>query len=208
MEHEYKPNSHKYREGKSDVPAERQKVDKVISGVVKTKKKSEIRKFADVFVAEDAHMVKEYLVQDLLIPSIKNTILDLIIEGATIIFKGESGRSRKPGGSSVNYVSYSRYADRDVRDERRYSPSRAGVDFGLDDIYFESRGDAEVVLTRLDEMIETYDRASVADFYDAIGKSCPHTYNNYGWTNLVNAEVIRIRGGDYKLKFPRVKPID
>lgn len=203
-EHEYKPNSHRYREGQADAPAERKKVEKVVKGVVKTKKKSEIRKFTDVFVAEDAHTVKTYLISDLLIPAIKNIILDLIIEGATMMFKGEPRR----GGdkrSSMDYVSYRTYAD---RGERRHSDTKARIDFGLDDIYLESKGDAEIVLTRLDEMIEAYDRASVADFYDAIGESCPHTYNKYGWTNLASAEAIRVRGGEYKLKLPRVKPLD
>lgn len=204
MEHEYKPNSHKYREGKSDVPAERKKVEKVVNGVVKTRKKSEIRKFADVFVAEDAHTVKNYLVQDLLIPSIKNTILDLIIEGATIIFKGESGRARK-SGSSVDYVSYSRYADRDRRDERRYSSVRAR--YGYDDIVLETRGEAEKVLSCMDDMIDTYGFVSVADMYDLVGKSCSYTDNNYGWTSLRNAEPVRVRDG-YVLRLPKALPID
>lgn len=207
-DHEYKPNSHKYREEQSDVPAERKKVEKVVKGAVKTRKKSEIRKLTDVFVAEDVNNVKEYLVGDLLIPAIKNTILDLIIEGATMIFKGEPRR----GGdkrSRGDYVSYRNYADRDRGDERRYSDTRARIDFGLDDIYFESRADAERVLSQLDDIIDSYDRGvSVADLYDSIGKSCPHTYNKYGWTNLASAEAVRVRGGEYKLKMPRVRPLD
>lgn len=204
MEHEYKPNSHRYREGKTDAPAERKKVEKVVSGVVKTRKKSEIRKFADVFVAEDAHTVKNYLVQDLLIPSIKNTILDLIIEGATIIFKGEPGRARK-SSSNVDYVSYRRYADRDRRDERPYSSVRSN--YGLDDIVLESRGEAEKVLSCMDEMIDTYGFVSVADLYDLVGKSCNYTDNNYGWTSLRNAEPVRVRDG-YVLRLPKALPID
>lgn len=204
MEHEYKPNSHKYREGKIDGSTERKKVEKVVNGVVKTRKKSEIRKFADVFVAEDAHTVKNYLVQDLLIPSIKNTILDLIIEGATIIFKGESGRSRK-SGSSVDYVSYRHYSDRDRRDERRYSSVRSN--YGYDDIILESRGEAEKVLGCMDDMIDTYGFVSVADMYDLVGKSCNYTDNNYGWTSLRNAEPVRVRDG-YVLRLPKALPID
>ena len=204
-EHEYKPNSHKYREEHNDAPVERKKVEKVVKGAVRTKKKSEIRKFADVFVAEDASTVKSYLVQDLLIPSIKNTILDLIIEGATIIFKGESGRSRK-SGSSVDYVSYRRYADRDRKDERRYSSVRSS--YGFDDIVLQSRGEAEEVLSRMDELLETYGFVTVADLYDLVGMSCNYTDNKYGWTNLRNAEPVRVRGGDYMLRLPKAYPID
>ena len=203
-EHEYKPNSHRYREGQTEVPAERKKVEKVVKGAVKTRKKSEIRKFTDIFVAEDVGEVKTYLVRDLLIPSIKNTILDLIIEGATIIFKGESGRSRK-SNSSVDYVSYRNYS---ARDERRYSDSRSRSSYGYDDIVLESRGEAEEVLSRMDELIDTYGFVTVADLYDLVGKSCNYTDNKYGWTNLRNAEPVRIRGGEYMLRLPKAYTID
>lgn len=203
-EHEHKPNSHKYREAQSDAPAERKRVEKVVKGTVKTKKKSEIHKFTDIFVAEDVGNVKSYLIQDLLIPSIKNTILDLIIEGATIIFKGESGRSKKR--SSVDYVSYRNYADRDRRDDQRYS--RAKSSYGYDDIILESRGEAEEVLTRMDELIDTYGFVTVADLYDLVGMTCNYTDNKYGWTNLRTAEPVRVRGGDYMLRLPKAYTID
>lgn len=206
--HDYKPNSHKYREeGKSDVPAERKKVEKVIKGSAKTRKKSEIRKFTDIFVAEDVSDVKSYLIDDLLIPSIKNTILDLIIEGATIIFKGEPGRNRK-GGSSVDYVSYSRYASKDRRDDRRYSEPKSRTSYNYDDITLESRGEAEKVLNCMDELIDNYGFVTVADLYDLVGKTCNYTDNNYGWTNLRGAEPVRVRGGEYLLRLPKAWPID
>lgn len=204
MEQEYKPNSHKYREGRNNALADRKRAEKVVNGVVKTRKKSEIRKFADVFVAEDAHAVKNYLVRDLLIPSIKNMILDLIIEGATIIFKGESGRTRK-SSTDVDYVSYRNYADRDRREERRYSSSRTG--YGYDDIVLENRGEAEKVLDCMCDMIDTYGFVSVADMYDLVGKTCNYTDNNYGWTSLRNAEAFRTRDG-WALRLPKALPFD
>lgn len=204
--HEYKPNSHKYREGASDSQVERRKVEKVIKGEAKVRKKSEIRKFTDIFVAEDISSVKTYLIDDLLIPSVKNTILDLIIEGATILFKGEPGHSRKSGSSSVDYVSYRRYAEKDRRDERRHSTTRAS--YGYDDIVLDSRGEAERVLTCMDEMIDTYGFVTVADLYDLVGRTCNYTDNKYGWTNLRNAEPVRVRGGDYMLRLPKAYPID
>ena len=46
---EYKPNSHKSKEEQQTAPPEK-KVEKVVSGSVKSRKKSEIQKFANVFV--------------------------------------------------------------------------------------------------------------------------------------------------------------
>ena len=57
---EYKPNSHKSKEEQQTAPPEK-KVEKVVSGSVKSRKKSEIQKFADVFIQEDAQKVKSYI---------------------------------------------------------------------------------------------------------------------------------------------------
>ena len=56
----YTPNSHKYKAEQKQT-AEEKKIEKVVSGTVKTKKKSEIKKLTDVFVSEDASNVKSYI---------------------------------------------------------------------------------------------------------------------------------------------------
>ena len=48
---DYKPNSHKYKQQlKEQVD---KKVEKVIHDTAKTRKKSQVRKFNDVFISED-----------------------------------------------------------------------------------------------------------------------------------------------------------
>lgn len=70
---EYKPNSHKSKEERKESIPEKH-VEKVISGTVKPKKKSEMQKFADVFISEDVNNVKSYIVMDVLVPAIKKAI--------------------------------------------------------------------------------------------------------------------------------------
>lgn len=190
---DYKPNSHKSKE----TQIERKKVDKVVTGLVKTKKKSEISKFTDAFIANDAKSVGSYLLSDVIIPGIINTVEDIITKGIRMLLRGDTKQSNK---SSASYVSYRQYYDKD-RDRRDDGPRRSVYEF--DDIILESRGEAEDVLSRMDELIETYDHVSVADLYDLVGKTCKYTDNNYGWTNIRNAEPIRVRDG-YLLKFPKV----
>ena len=49
-----KPNSHKYKEEQKKKAAEGEKrVEKVVKGQVKTKKKGELSKFAEIFISED-----------------------------------------------------------------------------------------------------------------------------------------------------------
>ena len=58
----------------------------------------------------------------------------------------------------------------------------------------------------MDELIDMYGQVSVADLYDLVGKTCEHTDNKYGWTNIRNAEPVRVRDG-YLLKMPKALPI-
>lgn len=201
---DYKPNSNRFKEEqKAQVPSEKKKVEKVISGTAKTRKKSGIDKVRDVFISDDAQNIKSYVMMDVLVPAIKKAISDIVTDGISMLLYGDTNRGRR---SFSNYVSYDRISSRNSRDDRRDNyRTRSGYDF--DDVVLETRGEAEEVLDRMDELIKTYGVVSVADMYDLIGKSCNYTDNKYGWTNIRNAEPVRVRDG-YLLKLPKALPID
>ena len=201
---DYKPNSHRFKEeqknGKSDLPAEK-KVEKVVKGTVKTKKKTGLNKLTDVFISEDANSVKSYIFMDVLVPAIKNTILDIITDSANMIFGGNKKHS---SGSKVSYRNY--------YDDKRYGRSRFDEPktrsrFDYDDLIFENRGEAENVLDQMDAMIERYGVVTVSDMYDMADLTAPYTANRYGWANTRNMEIKRIREG-YIIQTPRPMPID
>lgn len=201
---DYAPNSHKAKEEKAqtEVP-ERKKLEKVVTGKVKTKKRNEMSKLGEIFIAEDARNVKSYILMDVLVPAVKKAISDIVTNGIDMLLFGEGGRTRKT--SSASTVSYRNYYDQ--KDTRRdYSNTRTRTGYSYDDIILETRGEAEEVLARMDELIETYGIVSVADLYDLVGKTCNYTDNKYGWTNIRNAEPIRVRDG-YMLKMPKAGPI-
>ena len=203
MNEEYKSNSHRSKEGKTEALTDRKKVEKVVHGRVRTKPKSGISKITDIFISEDAANVKSYIVMDVLVPAVKKAISDIVRDGIDMILYGES-RGRK-SSSALGYVSYRDYSRSDDRD--RFRDSRSRSSYAHDDIVLDSRGEAEEVLTRMDELIDTYGNVSVADLYDLVGKSSEYTDNKYGWTNIRNAEPIRVRDG-YMLKLPKVLPIN
>ena len=100
------------------------------------------------------------------------------------------------------------YEDPAQGNRRNYNSqsSIGGCDF--DDIYFDTRTEAENVLAAMDEIVASYRIVSVADYFDLVGVDGPWTGNNYGWTdNIRNARVINTRDG-YTIKFPRANPID
>lgn len=209
---EYKSNSNKSRE-KTDkqLPKEEPKVTKVISGTAKTKKKSGVQKFTDVFIAEDITNVRNYILNDIIIPTVKRALYDSFTDGLDMMLNGASGqryRNRRDGSRYSYDKAYSRASYQ--RDSRNESSTRTrGSGFDYDTILFSNRGDAERVLMELEELVSQYGIASVQDLYSAADLSCPYTYNNYGWTDLRSADVIRARDDDgYYIKLPKALPIN
>lgn len=199
---EYVSNSYKSKE--EAAKKQEKKIERVVSGPVKQKKKSEIRKLTDVFVSEDVTNVKSYILMDVLVPAIKKAVSDIVTNGIDMILYGESGRSQKRS-SGASRVSYRSYYDKE-RDRRDYEPrARTGYDF--DEYILNNRGEAEEVLSQMDDLIATYGLVSVADYCELIGVRGNYTDNNYGWTNIRSARVVPVRDG-YVIKLPRAMPLN
>lgn len=189
---EFKSNSHKSKE------LAQKKVEKVVTGNVRTKKKSDIQKFASIFVPEDVNSVRDYILMDVIVPLIKKAISDTV---EVILYPGG-----KKGGSDTSKISYREYYDRDRR--RDYSAPRVRSGYDFDDIIFDTRGEAEQVLSSMDDLIDVYGTVSVADLYDLAGiTGRNYTDNKYGWTDIRTARVVRVREG-YTLELPRALPLN
>ena len=201
---DYKPNSYKFKEKqKALASSEDKKIEKVVKGTVRTKKRSGITKITDQLVSEDVNNVKSYILTDVFIPAVKKLVYDIITDGFSMILYGSTGAGKKKTiGSNV---SYRQFYDR--RDDDRRTLSTSSSRFEYDDLIFDSRGEAEAVLNQMDVIIDTYGFVSVADLYDLADLSAPYTSNKYGWTNVSTADVARLRDGGYVIKLPRAMPI-
>lgn len=203
---DYKSNSHKSKEAEQTAKrTDEKRVEKVeMTGNVTIKKKNGVEKFADNFFVDSAKNVGGYLLHDVLIPAAKKTLSDLVTNGIEGVLYGRNNRgSSRPTVDRVSYdTAYNSYNYR----PDRYIPDQPRSMFDFDRITFSNRGDAEMVLTRLDEVIAAYGQARVSDLYDIIQVSCDYTYNDYGWTNLSTARVVLLRGG-YGLDLPRAIPL-
>ena len=194
-DHEYTPNSHKYKE-EQKAAAER-KIEKVVSGTVKTKKK-----FAGkIFGAQDMGDVRDYLVDEVAIPGVKNLILDFIIGGATRLLGGKGRNYRSSGGNKISYRDFY-----DQRDDRRPTTTGNTGRFDFEDIVYPTRIDAERVRDQMDEVIAKYGFVTVGDMYDMAGLPQPFTGQKYGWTSIVNSRIETVRDG-YIINLPKMGPI-
>lgn len=204
----FKPNSHKYKESQKalttgeDKPEK--KIEKVVTGAVKTKKKSEVRKFTDIFVAEDMSNVGSFIFNDVVVPAIKKLIYDAGKNALEMsLFGGAKRGDRDSNGPSVSYRKF--YDDHDY--DRFSDRPRARVRFDFDDISFTNRGDAERVLDEMFSSIRRYGLVTVAELYEMCGLEQPFTAHNFGWMSLRGADVERGRDG-YYLRLPKAQPID
>ena len=205
MDEEYKPNSNRFKEEQKQKETERKTLEKVVTGKVITKKKSKFSKFLDEFISEDARSVKSYVFGEVLIPAIKKAISDIVTDGIDIILYGESKNGRRR--STADRVSYRSYYDGGTRRTSMNERQAITSGYSYDDIILNTRGEAEDVLARMDELMSTYGLVRVADLYDLVGITGNYTDNKYGWTNIRSAEIMRVRDG-YMIKMPRAVPID
>lgn len=176
----------------------------VVSGNVVVKKKSAFAKLRDVFIAEDANKVGNYILLDVLVPSIKRAIVDIIKSSADMIF-GTTGSSKPSTTTKYSYggIPYVSYSSANKKPE----PSVARSQYEIGDIVFENRADAEEVLSKMDELISVYGQASVADLCELVNSPYEFVANKYGWKDLHDAVPIRTPNG-YSLRLPRSTPLE
>ena len=193
---------------------------KIVSGRVVERKKSLGSKVKDQFVGEDAKSVWAHLLFDVIVPSTKNLLYDMVVEGARRKLYGGAGPSRPLTGrfaqqnAPVNYSAYSTSntpgrvsapdpagnAQRDLARQKRSMADFSGV-------ILETREEGLMVLDRLTDLIEEFGAAQVVDFYAMVGIPRDFTDVKYGWTSLAQAQVRQIPEG-FLLDLPRPRLLE
>lgn len=206
---DYRANSMKAKSEAQVVEesSEKKVVDKVVTSPVKTKKKGKFAKLVDSLVKEDAVTIKQYIVKEVLDPAIRKTAQDVVTNILDMALWGKNGGAKPRPKSAAGQVSYRNYyngqpaAPQPVR-------KRAGTStYLVDDIVINTRGEAEEVLARMEELLESYGTVSVADYYDLVDITGKHTDNKYGWNDLSAAYIVKAFDG-YVIKLPRTIPLD
>lgn len=198
-EFDYKPNSNKAKEERK----EEQK--KIVKASVRRRKSSGFKKIANILLAEDIEDAKTQLVSDVIIPAIRQALHDIFDRGSNLMFLGFENRS---GKSKASKVSYRDYYDNDKKSPERYKPQSRTLEYN--DVIFDSKSEAEEVLFSMDELIEMYGSASVSDYYEFVGMTGDYSANNYGWTDIRNARIDKVRDGrsyGWTIIFPRARPL-
>ena len=205
---DYKPNPNRFNESQKEAPSapEKKKVEKVVAGKVTAKPKGELAKFAETFFAEDIRKVKDYLIKDVLIPTIKDTIWTVIARGSERMLYGEAGHA--PKNSKLPHVNYGGLFKPNASQTSSSGSSSTNNQYSVDNIILEDRGDAERVLEAMKAYIAEYGAVSISELYEFIGEPIgEYTTTRWGWRSLNTAGIMRTSNGGYKLDLPRAIPL-
>lgn len=200
-----KPNSHKYKSEMAEKDQNEKKSERLKPVVNRDKivstKKGILQKFTDQIFDRDAGDIKTWLVKDVLIPTIQDTILDMI----QMMFFGEvdsrrydSRDRRRDRGGRRDYGSYYRgesYGGRSSKRSRR--DDRYDRDDKIDcrNIILRSRRDAEDVIDEMRKRIHDEGSISVAELFDLIDLPSEYTDNNWGWDREKDIGIKRVSSG-------------
>ena len=204
----YRGNSHASRD--EPAPKARRPIEAAISNPPTVRPRSPWSKMRVLFIGSDPADVGQHLLRDVIVPSIKDLLFDMVTEGASLSLYSDSrrpvGRGRNSGGTQYHRPVVndrrSREPERPRELDRR---ERATHDFS--NFTFRNAGQAEVIADTLYDRLAEYGTVTVADFYNAMGMTPEFTDENYGWTDLRGTKVTKVRDG-YVLMLPRTEQLD
>ena len=202
------PNSHKYNQEKEVKEALRPKT--IVKGKVVKKKRGLFDRFKDTFVKANPKDVRETIWTDVIYPAIIDNIFDILTNAYNMMFRGESvARRKNNNGNSLG--GRTNYGNFFLGDRREKAPTyrRSDIAHNFDQLYFESRAEAENVLDAMVEIANSdYKQVTVADFYDLVGITGEHTDNKFGWRELGSAKVKGDARNGYYIDLPRCISLD
>lgn len=209
---EFPGNTDKSREEKKP----EKQIEKVVTGEVVQKPKTIGRKFKDIFFGGDLRAATRYVAGDVLLPALRNLVVDMTSKGIERVVYGESNFRRR---SSTDYrprVSYNTSYNnpinpiyRDPRSSRPLLPDQPRLNRERKesvDLVLASKEEAERVVEQLIDIIDKYDVVSWADLCELVGWPSSHVDNKWGWTYLTNVDIRQTRDG-YLIDLPPMEAI-
>ena len=179
-------------------------------------KRSLWKSVGDRFISEDAEYVGSSIVDDILVPALRDLINDILHGAIDMTFGGGNYRggsySRRGGGRGRSRIAYnrmyddSRFSSRRRRDDDDYDDRRSSrrrlpdcSEFIFDPRDFDRPSDAkcaaEDLLDDMADRIEEFGQVDMAWFLDQVGEDAEGLWNaeDWGWTNLSG---VRVRGSN------------
>lgn len=180
-------------------------------------KKPMSRKFADIFISDQADTVGSFIVQEVIIPSVKDAILDILHGTVDRVFGNSAygGYNSRRRQDFEQEASYRKYHDRgrgrsdvyyDDRDDNEYRRHRSSFDESIFNLNTSDKVKKNRVMERMTDLmhdqryISIYDMKSLLHFPP---KDIDPSDNDWGWDDLRYMRSYRDFKGNYVIELPR-----
>lgn len=175
------------------------------------------KRIREVFIAEDLGTVKGKVFEGVVVPSIKDFIVNIVTNTVTMIFYGERFVNTKSitssflGGNNKR-LSYSSYWASSLNGDSMTKKLAPEMITSYTEPVFDSIDEAKACLSDLVEMLDNYPQVTVSDLYsnehvDSNVYKNESVYNHWGWKNLGNAFPRAVPNG-WILGLPRPKYLE
>ena len=176
----------------------------VSNNAMARRKKSLMEEFKDSFITNDKIDIGTYLVKDVVVPTIQNTILDYL--SMRFFGASQAGRNRGYGyGKSIfdygrevfGYGNRTNYGGSYNYGRQTGGPNLNNPDRRIDyhDIILLNAQDAKTVVDYMRNRIMRYNEATVSDLFSCIGITSAYTDDDWGWTNPSDIGIKRVPEG-------------
>lgn len=209
---EFPGNSQKAK-ARSDTPppVENPKIERVTTAEAVQRKRGLGRKFRETFVIGSMQDAADYMITEVVVPAVKETIVDALQGGIERLFNGESPRHRRTTPSaypSTPYINYSSKSKPAPAPPTRMLSRRSRMMHDFGEIIIDSRGEAQDVLEMMYEILSRQGEVSIADLYVLVGIQGSHVDQRFGWTSLQGAKLKRTRTNQFVLDLPDPVALD
>lgn len=186
------------------------------------KPKSEFVLFLKKIFVQNLTESKDQVVDGVIVPQIKSFLSNLSSSLINNILYGRDNVRQNNGRNysynyPINQINYNATNYNQIP-QNTTKPINYGVG-NLSSITFEI-GEGEVILEKMRDTISQYGKVSVADFYDLVNEDRVRVNpqlprlafdpmsNNYGWTDLSSARVVRTNSDAFYIAFPKCVPMN
>jgi hypothetical protein len=140
----------------------------------------------------------------IVVPTFKRGVVDFGQEALVQIVQPEGHNKIRRGAGPI---AYDRPYRGSARSLVRTAPIRSEEIYDVfQQVYFGTRGDAEIVLGRLMEKIVEFNQATVADFYHQIGLPAEYAHNHWGWRDL-HGVLVQYTTSGFIIDLPEPRPL-
>lgn len=174
-------------------------------------KKSKVKEVSETFFGGSAKDAAMYVVTDVLVPALKQTLYDMVSTGFQRLLFGDTVANGRPVVASPSYSRTNYNSRYRTTTQRPAMSARTGHDFNR--VMFDTRADAESVLSYMYDSINETGIVSLADFYIKANEynnskmpTTPQDYN-FGWTDVRRSRILTTEAGYYIIDLPNPKVI-